>query len=83
VDYEALSMLNVSATQELARQLEQQKAENAELKARLAEQAKDLATLKVKDEARDTKLAAIEAMLSASPPATRTASLKQGAGRVE
>jgi Chaperone of endosialidase len=35
VDYDAISMLNVSATQELARKLAAQQAENAELKARL------------------------------------------------
>ncbi len=37
VDYEAISMLNVSATQELAKQLDELKAENAALKAKLSE----------------------------------------------
>jgi len=37
VDYEAISMLNVSATQELARRVEQQTAETAALKQVLAE----------------------------------------------
>ncbi len=36
VDYEGVSMLNVSATQELARRVEALATENAELKARLA-----------------------------------------------
>lgn len=35
VDYDAIAMLNVSATQELARKLAAQQAENAKLKARL------------------------------------------------
>ena len=37
VDYEAIAMLNVSATQELAKQLEAMQKENAELKASLSE----------------------------------------------
>ena len=35
VDYDAVSMLNVSATQELSKQIEQLKAENAKLQNRL------------------------------------------------
>jgi hypothetical protein len=65
VDYEALAMLNISATQELARKLVPQstdltalQAENRQLKARLA-------ALEAKDAARDDRLAAIEALLSA------------------
>jgi len=65
VDYEALAMLNISATQELARTLVPQstdltalQAENRQLKARLA-------ALEAKDAARDDRLAAIEALLSA------------------
>ena len=42
VDYEAISMLNVSATQELARQLESQTAENAALKKRVADLERQL-----------------------------------------
>jgi hypothetical protein len=52
VDYEAITMLNVSATQELSR-------ENEALKKRVAE-------LETKDRARDAKLAAIEKLLSTS-----------------
>ena len=37
VDYEAIAMLNVSATQELSRRLEQQATETASLKQELAE----------------------------------------------
>jgi hypothetical protein len=44
VDYEAISMLNVSATQELARRLEQQTAETANLKDQVAQLRAALAT---------------------------------------
>jgi hypothetical protein len=44
VDYEAIAMLNVSATQELGRRLEQQTAETAALKLELAELRTALAT---------------------------------------
>ncbi|MFN7976672.1 MAG: tail fiber domain-containing protein [Vicinamibacterales bacterium] len=44
VDYEAIGMLNVSATQELARRLEQQTAETAELKDQVAQLRAALAT---------------------------------------
>lgn len=44
VDYEAVSMLNVSATQELARRLEQQTAETAALKDDVAQLRAALAT---------------------------------------
>jgi len=74
VDYEAIAMLNVSATQELARQL-------AAKDARIAALEKTVAALQAKDEARDTKLAAIEkALLSAEKPVVRAVSLKTGAG---
>ena len=74
VDYEAIAMLNVSATQELARKLAAQQAENTALQKQLAElKAKDQAR-DAKDEARDAKLAAIEALLrSRTAPAMRTA----------
>jgi chaperonin cofactor prefoldin len=52
VDYDAIAMLNVSATQELAR-------ENEALKKRVAE-------LEAKDRARDAKLAAIEKLLTSA-----------------
>jgi len=65
VDYDAIAMLNVSATQELARQLVPHssdlaslKAENRQLKARIAE-------LEAKDAARDAQIAKIEQLLSA------------------
>ena len=77
VDYEALSMLNVSATQELARKVEKLEAESAEKDAALAAMTKRLAALEAEDKARNAKLAAIEKLLrGADKPAVRTASLK-------
>ena len=79
VDYEAIAMLNVSATQEIANRLEVKEAEVAALQKRLAElEAKDLAR-DARDKARDAQLAAIEKHLSADSPPVRTASIKQGA----
>ncbi len=64
VDYDAIAMLNVSATQELARKLEAKdgevtalQSENAVLKARLS-------ALEANDKARAAKLAVIEQLLS-------------------
>ena len=62
VDYEAISMLNVSATQELARQVDALKASEA----RNAELAKRVAELEAKDRSRDAKLASIEKLLQAN-----------------
>ena len=44
VDYEAVSMLNVSATQELYRKVQQQETETAALRQELAELRTALAT---------------------------------------
>ena len=77
VDYDAISMLNVSATQELARKVERLEAENAEKDEALAAMTKRLAALEAEDKARNAKLAAIEKLLrGADKPAVRTASLK-------
>lgn len=73
VDYEAIAMLNVSATQELARKLEARETEVADLKKRLS-------LLEAKDKARDAKLAVIERLLSADSPALHAVSLKQSGG---
>ncbi|MCE2863246.1 MAG: tail fiber domain-containing protein [Opitutaceae bacterium] len=56
VDYEAIAMLNVSATQEIKREKD---AEIAALSKRVAE-------LEAKDRARDAKFASIEKLLNAS-----------------
>lgn len=64
VDYEAIAMLNVSATQELARKLEAKDAEIAALKKRLADQAATMKTLAarqaLRDEALEARLARLE-----------------------
>ncbi len=72
VDYEAISMLNVSATQQIKKEKDAEvkalKEENTELKARveaLEAQTERLAELEAKDKARDAKLAAIEKLLLA------------------
>jgi hypothetical protein len=62
VDYDAIAMLNVSATQELARQVDALRASEA----RNAELAKRVAELEAKDRARDAKLASIEKLLQAN-----------------
>jgi hypothetical protein len=68
VDYGAISMLNVSATQQIKKEKDEEvkalQEENAALRSQLAEQEK--------------RLAAIEALLiSRDQPATRNASLKK------
>jgi hypothetical protein len=65
VDYDAISMLNVSATQELARQLETVQAENAGLRRELV----------AKDESMEARLIALEARFSKDGP-PMTVSLK-------
>jgi hypothetical protein len=77
VDYEAISMLNVSATQQIKKEKDAEvkalQAENAELRARLT-------ALEGQDKARDRKLASIEAMLSKTQPAVHPVSLKESNG---
>lgn len=71
VDYDAIAMLNVSATQQIKKELDATQAENAALKSRLE-------VLEVKDKARDAKLAALEQRLdSGGVPALRAVSLKK------
>lgn len=82
VDYEAISMLNVSATQQIKKEKDEEvkalQEENTELRLQLAEQEKRLAELEAKDKLRDEKLAAIESLLvSRDQPTTRNASLKK------
>jgi hypothetical protein len=71
VDYQAIAMLNVSATQELARKLEAKvvevaalQSENVGLKERLAALEASEKERVVSDKARGAKLAVIEKMLS-------------------
>lgn len=70
VDYEAIAMLNVSATQELARQLEAQQAENTELKKQLAEQAG-------RNNGIEARLAALEQYVPASAATAVKVALKK------
>lgn len=82
VDYEAISMLNVSATQQIKKEKDEEvkalQDENAALRRQLAEQEKRLAELEAKDKVRDEKLAAIQSLLvSRDQPTTRNASLKK------
>ncbi|MGY8687204.1 MAG: hypothetical protein ACKVHP_05630 [Verrucomicrobiales bacterium] len=56
VDYEAIAMLNVSATQELHRQLTAKSEEVSALQQRLE-------ALEAKDKARDEKFAKLERLL--------------------
>jgi hypothetical protein len=84
VDYDAISMLNVSATQELAKKLEAKEAELNEVKAAAAVMAKKLSTLEeagrarqIRDDVREARLNRLEARLAPSSDATaRTVALK-------
>ncbi len=63
VDYDAIAMLNVSATQELARRLEAKDAEVLALQKENAALKAELATQASKDKAQDDKLAALATLL--------------------
>jgi hypothetical protein len=78
VDYDAIAMLNVSATQELARKLETVQAENAALRRELAEQAKHAAAQADADAAQNARLLALEKLLSEKADGLQTATLKTG-----
>jgi hypothetical protein len=79
VDYDAISMLNVSATQQLKTEHDTLAAENKTLREELAQQERDLAALEAAERETTTKLKAIEARIrsgaSSSAPAAQTASL--------
>lgn len=85
VDYEAISMLNVSATQQIKKEKDAEvaalQAETAALRARLAVQQEEIIALRAAEKARDAKLAAIEKLLlSTDKPSARPVSLKSGDG---
>jgi hypothetical protein len=63
VDYEAIAMLNVSATQELARRLERQDAELVELRGELAKARGEKQSLAENLTAMDARLARLEKVL--------------------
>lgn len=70
VDYEAIAMLNVSATQELARKLEVRDAEVKALQLENTQLSTRLAALENRDKARDEKLVLIEKLLFPTAGAT-------------
>ena len=78
VDYDAISMLNVSATQELARKLETVQAENAALRRELVEQEKRAAAQADADAAQNAKLAALEKLLTGKAGGLQTVTFKAG-----
>jgi hypothetical protein len=69
VDYEAISMLNVSATQELAKQVEAKDAEIAQLNVKLA-------ALEAKDREREARLTRLENAIDAHSERPVTVSLR-------
>ncbi len=75
VDYDAIAMLNVSATQELARKLQ---AENAALRHELAEQEKRATANSAVDAAQNARLIALEKLLTEKSGAPQTVSIKAG-----
>lgn len=85
VDYEAISMLNVSATQELARQIKAQAGELAAVKAERDALARDLAALQEATAKQGDMLAALQAKFEAlaRPPAAQPVSLQAKAGGAE
>jgi hypothetical protein len=70
VDYDAISMLNVSATQELARMLDAKDAQIVKLKQENEAMKQRLTELEAKDKARDARLAQIEKLLEGGQPKT-------------
>jgi hypothetical protein len=84
VDYDAIAMLNVSATQELARKVTTQESELTELRAELARLRREkeslantVSELKARDDAREDRLARIESSLKKSSAQTASTSLHQ------
>jgi hypothetical protein len=83
VDYEAIAMLNVSATQQVKRDqdaaVKTLTAENAELRAQVAAQRRQLAEFASRAQTQETRLAAIERLVRTGGAATpRPASVKSG-----
>jgi hypothetical protein len=80
VDYDAIAMLNVSATQEIKREKDAEiqalRAENAELRERLDLLRTTTAELTERDAIRETRLLSIERRLGGEKPASETVSIK-------
>ena len=70
VDYDAIAMLNVSATQQLKKEKDAEvnalQDENRALRSALAAQERRLASLEAQDKTRDAKLARLEKLLDAA-----------------
>ena len=75
IDYEAIAMLNVSATQEVARQSQAKDARIADLTAQVKGLSAELQELKARDQAREARLARIESRLNEAARRTERASL--------
>lgn len=83
VDYDAIAMLNVSATQQVKRDQDAAvkilTAENAELRAQVAAQRRQLVEFASRAQTQETRLAAIERLVRTGGAATpRPASVKSG-----
>ncbi|MFT5145136.1 MAG: hypothetical protein ACI84D_003778, partial [Thalassolituus oleivorans] len=79
VEYDAISMLNVSATQELARKVAELEALNAEKDKGLVAMKERVAELEAGEKARNERLVAIEKLLSAGKSSVIPVSLKTAA----
>ena len=78
VDYDAISMLNLSATQALKKQNDALAQTNKELRDQLTNQARSRAALEKARASTDAKFAALEALLRRkAKPAAATASLRK------
>jgi hypothetical protein len=77
VDYDAIAMLNVSATQELARKLEAKDADFTKLSRENTALASKVAALEARDAAREARLARLETALDAQSARSVRASLER------
>lgn len=76
VDYEAIAMLNVSATQELHRQLQAAQSELAAKTTAISALEGRLAILEARDKKRDAKFAKLEELLLSAGPDVTPVSLE-------
>src|SRR6185503_7298205 len=88
VDYEAIAMLNVSATQELARKLAAQRGELTELRAEVAKLrserkllAQSVSDLEARDQAWESRFARLELALQAAPAGSKAKAQAHGQTR--
>ena len=74
VDYEAIAMLNVSATQEIYKQLQAEQAKTAALASANIALEQRLVALEKRDQQRETRFTAIEKLLKANESTELTVS---------